>query len=143
MPTIKARFSLDYEDWKIYQEKLTLFPEKVKKATNEFLHNDARVRMIESITGEMPESDRNKTGPRGHARREKWYVSFNFDQKVDIENKLAGKRYTSFYYLFYPHEGTKYIIRPNPFMERAIKKENDYIVTGLFNAIDCEIREEL
>lgn len=138
MARIKVRFALKEDDWIRYQEKITQFPEKVKKAVNEYMHTDVRDLMIKSITGEMPKSDRNKR----HAKDSEWYVSFNFDQAVTIENKLAGTRKTSFYYLFFPHEGTVYQ-KSNPFMERVVEREYNRIVTGLFNAIDREIKEEL
>lgn len=139
MPRIKVRFALKYEDWERYQEKLEKFPEKVKRATDEYMHNDVKAMMIKSITGEMPKSDRMKR----HAKESEWYVSFNFDQAVTIENKLSGGKKNSFYYLFFPHEGTTRILKPNPFMERAVEKEYNHIVTGLFNVIDREIKEEL
>ncbi len=142
MPTIKYKFALRDDEWAEYQKRLEQFPEKVKKITDEYMHNDVRDLMIKSITGEMPISDRVKDSRRGHAKQSNWYVSFNFDQAVTIENKLEGKRYTSFYYLFYPHEGTTKQ-RSNPFMERAMERERDRIVTGLFNVIDREIKEEL
>ena len=100
---------------------------------------DVKAMMIKSITGEMPKSDRMKS----HAKESEWYVSFNFDQAVTIENKLSGGKKNSFYYLFFPHEGTIRILKPNPFMERAVEKEYDHIVTGLFNVIDREIKEDL
>ena len=148
MARIRVSFGLKDDDWKRYQEKLTLFPEKVKKAVNEYMHGDVREKMINSITGEMPISDRKKTGQRAHAKNSQWYVSFNFDQAVTIQNKLAGNKNTSFYYLFFPHEGTvsnkgKLKIRPNPFMERAVEKEYNEVITGLFNVIDREIKEDL
>ena len=102
MARIKVRFALKEDDWIRYQEKITQFPEKVKKAVNEYMHTDVRDLMIKSITGEMPKSDRNKR----HAKDSEWYVSFNFDQAVTIENKLAGTRKTSFYYLFLRVERT-------------------------------------
>lgn len=138
MARIKVRFALKEDDWIRYQEKITQFPEKVKKAVNEYMHTDVRDLMIKSITGEMPKSDRNKR----HAKDSEWYVSFNFDQAVTIENKLAGTRKTSFYYLFFPHEGTIYQ-KSNPFTERVVEREYNRVVTGLFNAIDREIKEEL
>lgn len=139
MPRIKVRFALKDEDWARYQEKLEKFPDKVKKATDEYMHNDVKAMMIKSITGEMPKSDRDKR----HAKESQWYVSFNFDQAVTIENKLTGGKKNSFYYLFFPHEGTTRILKPNPFMERSVEKEYDHIVTGLFNVIDREIKEDL
>lgn len=143
MARIKVQFALKDEDWERYIEKLEQFPEKVKKATDEYMHGDVKDLMIKSITGEMPKSDRIKRGIRGHAKDSQWYVSFNFDQAVTIENKLAGNKKTSFYYLFFPHEGTQKILKPNPFMERAIDKEYGRVVDGLFNVIDREIKEEL
>lgn len=143
MARIKVRFALKDEDWARYQEKVERFPTKVKKAVNDYMHEDVRNLMIKSITGEMPRSDRKKDGKRGHAKNSEWYVSFNFDQAVTVENKLAGNKKTSFYYLFFPHEGTEKILKPNPFTERVVDKEYERIVTGLFNVIDREIKEEL
>ena len=151
MPRIKVHFALKDDDWARYQEKVEQFPEKVREATNKYMHGDARERMLKSIRNEMPIS-RNADGsirdksdyPNPlHAKKSEWYVSFNFEQAVTIENKLAGGKRSSFYYLFFPHEGTTRILKPNPFMERAVNKEYDHIVTDLFNLIDREIKEDL
>jgi len=145
MARIKVQFALKDDDWAKYTEKLEQFPEKVKKATDEYMHNDVKNLMIKSITGEMPRSDRDKSkypNPR-HAKDSTWYVSFNFNQAVTIETKVSGGKKNSFYYLFFPHEGTIKIKKPNPFAERAVEKNYNRIVTGLFNVIDREIKEEL
>ena len=155
MPKVKVNFGLKYDDWIKYQEKFVKFPEKVKEATNEYMHNEARQRMINSITKEMPIStnengqirDKSNYPNKAHAKKSIWYVSFNFEQAVTIENKLAGGKRNSFYYLYFPHEGTNSSspLRhqdKNPFMERAVDKQYNYIVTGLFNVIDREIKEE-
>ncbi len=142
MSRIKVHFALKDDDWEQYLQRVEQFPDKVKKAVNDYMHDDARNLMIKSITGELPKSDRQKNGNRGHAKTSEWYVSFNFDQAVTIENKLKGNKHTSFYYLFFPHEGTVYQ-KSNPFAERAVDKEYNRIVTDLFNVIDREIKEDL
>lgn len=145
MARIKVQFALRDEDWKRYENVLEKFPSQVKKATDEYLHNDVKKLMIKEITGEMPKSDRDKRkypNPR-HAKDSVWYVSFNFDQAVTIETKVAGGKKESFYYLFFPHEGTEKIKKPNPFAQRVVDREYNRIVTGLFNVIDREIKEEL
>lgn len=145
MARIKVYFALKDEDWERYQGLVERFPDKVKKATDEYMHKDVKELMIKEITGEMPRSDRNKANyknPR-HAKDSIWYVSFNFDQAVTVETKVSGGKRNSFYYLFFPHEGTVKITKPNPFAERVVNREYNRIVTGLFNVIDREIKEEL
>lgn len=139
MPRIKVNFALKDDDWQRYQEMVSKYPTKVKQVVNEYFHNNVKNKMIKSITLMMPRSDRLKKPERGHAKDSNWFVSFNFDQAITIENKLAGTRKTSFYYLFFPHEGTSKILKPNPFMEKAIDKNYDSIVNGLFAAIEKEI----
>mgnify|MGYP004650647355 CR=1 FL=1 len=143
MGRIRVNLAIKDDDWILYEEKLKRMPTEVKKATDDYMHNDAKELMIKSITGEMPRSNRKKSSERGHAKDSKWWVSFNFDQATTIENKLQGTRKNSFYYLFFPHEGTTKITRPNPWMERAVNKDYRRIVDGLFNMVDRKIEEEL
>lgn len=138
MPTYRVSFALKDDDWQRYQELVARYPSKVKKAVNEYMHNSAKKRMIATITGNMPRSDRIKTSTRGHAKDSVWHIAFDFEQAVAIENKLEGTRKTSFYYLFYPHEGTLKQ-DSNPFMQKAIDKEYDRVTNDLFNAIEKEI----
>ena len=42
MARIKVQFALKEEDWNRYTEKLERFPDKVKKATDEYMHNDKK-----------------------------------------------------------------------------------------------------
>jgi len=49
MSRIKVHFALKDDDWEQYLQRVEQFPDKVKKAVNDYMHDDARNLMIKSI----------------------------------------------------------------------------------------------
>jgi len=99
----------------------------------------------------MPRSNRNKNKwgsfrkplNTKHAKDNKWYKSFNWNLAAALSNKTSGGTKNSFYYLFYPHEGTQKIKRKNPFAQKGLEKSEKQIVDGLFKTLNLKIKEEL
>ena len=139
MPTIKAKFTLKDDDIEKVKQAIATCGEYSERAINDYLHNTAGTMIADSITNFIPRSNRDKV----HAKDIKWWVQFNYNLAVAIENQTIGRKST--YYLFYPAtgSGTSRKKGANPFMERGMEKVHDEIVNGIVNALINKIDKEL
>jgi len=134
MPRIKISLALKIDDFDKYIKALEKFNGKAEESINNYLHNDATRIIVGKITNEMPRSNRNKNKwgsfrkplNTKHAKDNKWYKSFNWNLAAALSNKTSGGTKNSFYYLFYPHEGTQKIKRKNPFAQKGLEKNIEF-----------------
>ena len=94
MPTIKAKFTLKDDDIEKVKQAIATCGEYSERAINDYLHNTAGTMIADSITNFIPRSNRDKV----HAKDIKWWVQFNYNLAVAIENQTIGRKST--YYLF-------------------------------------------
>lgn len=141
MPGIKARFDLKDADVVKLKNAISQLGTDAENVINEHMHNVTGKQMVEGITRFIPVSEK---GTR-HAKYSKWWKQTNYNLAVEIENSDAGKRKTSFYYLYYVATGTgsNRSYGKRDFMEQGINAEYDKIVDSLMEKLTDTIERRL
>lgn len=141
MPSIKTNFKLKDSDIERIQKAIIQCGDSAEEKINDYLKNVGGEKIATGISKFIPRSNRNKT----HAKTSKWWKQLNYNLAVVVENNNAGKRNTSFYYLYYPATGTGTSKKKgkNDFMGRGLNSEYQTLVNGLINELDENIEKEM
>ena len=142
MPRAKTDFSLKDTDVEKIKRAVSRCGETSEQTINDYLHNVAGEKLINSMDKFIPRSPRRNVI---HARGNKWSDQKNYNLAVTIGNSLKGARGKSFYYLYYVVTGTgtneKKGVRD--FMKQGLDREYNNVVNGIINELDKNIEKEL
>lgn len=132
------KFVLKDSDIEKVQEAIVKYGENSESVLNNFLHTKASDQLVRSITNYIPVS---KNGDY-HAKSHKWYEVANYNLTIEISNSLAGKRGTSFYYLYYVLTGTGTSKKKGEtdFFQLGIDAQYDNIVNEMLDLLTNNFR---
>lgn len=124
-----AYFGFKRNDVEKIQNLLLATPQNAEKVINNYLHNIAKEKLVNSITNFIPVSD-IKT--KIHAKESKWYETKDWNLAVEVKN--ARK----FYYIYFPltAQGTSEGKMPNDFFLKGMMAVYDDVVEELLEELE-------
>lgn len=123
----KVKFEIKQEDTEKIVSLLQSMEGNAENIINDYLHNEGKEKIVNSITNFIPVSPRTNK----HAKTSQWSQTKNFNLAVQISN--ARK----FYYLYFPltATGTSQNKSPNDFFAKGINNVYDEVVEDILERL--------
>lgn len=126
-----VKFTLDDNDVKKIETAISQSGSNAEKVINNYLRTKAPEKIIPSIVGLMPISERKKK----HARTSNPLTHQNFNLSVVVKAK------NEYWYLQFPNDatGTSERKTPKEFMEKGLEKVKNSMINDMLNELTKNI----
>ncbi|RDU22208.1 hypothetical protein [Anaerosacchariphilus polymeriproducens] len=125
---IRTTFELNDQDVELLKKQIIEYGDGAERVINDYLHNEAAVKMMRSIESRLPQSNRSwKTRKTAPASSTQPFIKETYNLSVVVRTK------TDYNYLYFPDDGsnTKRHRGNQQFMQRGV------------DAVANELRDEM